>query len=373
MKRHERYQLLKIIAATVIIGQGVFCTAQAVDLLRSVTLTIDGYTTGTPAYPETFTTASQVLGTLSTKRNLLFHMETLRRSEAQLPDVEKTALLARLMKRYQASDEDPVLFFDHGYAQLVFNHNKTGLFFLRKANDRIQDQFSAMAYAMAQAEVDLNEEAASPTEVNQRKMSVANMMKDAAKRDAETPKPGFWPSFLHVIAALKAIPAYSDLTGTDFSMVMVPYGNTSLVSDTSSNSATAIASTEGVPTSEKPEPRACIFDNSNTNIPNPKTAVTTKHADLNNDGSPETIRFFETGSGGRDTHHYQVVVTDAQNHVLANFTSPVAPYIIEDLDGDKVYEFVIRQARIDPYHPVVVYRYDGCQYAPDEDTASLFR
>ena len=333
----------------------------ALDALRSVPLAI------TSSAPATLTSADEVLGLLNNQRDVLFHMEIIRRSYQTLPPNQQGPLLVKLEKRYEAAPDDPVIFFDHGYAQLVFEQNKTGLFFLRKANDRIQDQFSAMAYAMAQAESDLRDEGASGENMTSRKVSVIHLMEDAARRNAERPKPGFWPSFVQMLDTLKPMEAYSTLTGTDFSVEAVPYGD--LPSSSSAaplNITNALASESGGGSVVDP------YDAQNCSLTadpafNPAQGVNTRKIDLTNNGFEETIQFVKNSN---DT--YDVMILDKNQLAMASFTSPVAPYIVEDLDGDDVYEIVIRQYRFDPLHPVRVYRYDGCQYVPDNDIHAIF-
>src|SRR5262249_24124410 len=142
---------------------------ESFDLLHSVPLEISGYVVAKD-FPITFYTSDQVLKAIDSSPVLIIHMDALRRSNEDLPSTEQQKLIAALIKRQQLKEKDAQLAFDLGYAQLIYNNNKTGLFYLRKANDQFQNQFSSLAYAMAEVEPDLNHEGAPPDGMTTRKM-----------------------------------------------------------------------------------------------------------------------------------------------------------------------------------------------------------
>src|SRR5262249_31951365 len=110
------------------------------DLMRTIAWRVPQSTEGS-AFASPFTQDSQILGILTQDASLPAHMEALRRGYHELPENAKKGLVVRLLKRYEQSPEDPTRYFDYGYAQLVYLNNQTGLFFLRKANDKLQTQF----------------------------------------------------------------------------------------------------------------------------------------------------------------------------------------------------------------------------------------
>lgn len=333
-----------------------------IDLLRDIPLEVSAYSAELPAQ---LTSAEQVVELLNTRRNLLVHMEAIRRSYQQLSSSEKDKLLSTLFERYQQMNDDAYRFFDHGYAQLVLQNNKTGLFFLRKANDQIKDQFSSLAYAAAEVEADLNFEDASPTQMTTRKLDAIFRFKDAVKRDAEKHKPGFWPSYVSIIEKVKAIPAYQDFTADDASLPYVPYGNTSLpiqqasavTQDGSAQAGYSASACQALSPYQK-SPTESLYHQ--------------RPVDLLGTGVPLNFQVYKTDKPKGDLAAYNVVLTNAQQTV-AQFETPVAPYIIEDLDGDKQFELVVRQYAYDPLHPVQVYRYDGCKYELDQDLEAQFK
>lgn len=196
----------------------------AIDILRSIPLEIQGYPAA-QQLPEHFDSAAAVSSALSSAPSMLVRMEILRRSYADLSVTERDQVLAALEKRHKLNEKDLQVGFDYGYAQLVYEHNKTGLFFLRKANDAFKTQFSSLAYGMAEAEADLTLENATIEQMTTRKLDTIYRLGDAVQRDAEKHEPGFWPSFVRVIEKLKPVTAYEHFTRRDFSLVYVPYGN----------------------------------------------------------------------------------------------------------------------------------------------------
>lgn len=330
------------------------------DLLRNIPLETSTYLKdGT--LPPTFTSADQIMKVLNEKRNLLVHMEAIRRSYSELGPAEQEKLVTTLFQRYRALNEDPVRFFDYGYAQLVLKDNKTGLFFLRKANDAIKDQFSSLAYGMAQAEADLNFEQGDPAQMTTRKLDSIFMFKDAVKRDAKAHKPGFWPTYVRVMEQLKPIGAYNDLVKSDLSVYYVPYGN-SVFPDAPPQPkyvGTAFLAAAGGSTCQPYDPFKKLTS---------QALYNQRNVDFNGDGQNLNVQFYTDST---KPNSYQVVVSNS-NGTLANFDSPVAPYIVEDIDADGKYEFVVRQYEYDPLHPIKVYRYNSCRFEQDADISANF-
>ena len=348
--------------------QGAQATTQ-VDILRSVPLEISGYNL---PKDNGFTTASELLGVMDGQKSLLVHMELMRRSYLTLPESEKEKLLSTLYTRYKTSENDTIKFFDHGYAQMLYKKNKTGLFFLRKANDRIGDQFSSLAYAMAEAEADVELENAGPAEMTTRKLSVMFNLRDSLARQKASAKPGFWPSFVRFIAALQPLDAYDDFTDTDFSLDFVPYGN-SVTAATVGASAGMGGAAASIDTATSCSVRA----NRVTPTETPGTLFGSRMVDFDNDKQFETVRFYTEkpmqAYSADERPTYRVVITDNQGRLLGEMSSRVAPYIVEDLNGDGAYEVVIRQYQADPYHPVLVHRLTECGFEEDKTVYGYFQ
>lgn len=333
-----------------------------IDFLRSVPLESSGYP-ALQCLPAKLSSADQVLGAIDSTPVLLVHMEALRRGYADLPQPEQEKLLKALRKRHVAKEQDLMLGFDLGYAELVYEHNKTGLFFLRKANDHFQDQFSNLAYGMAQAEADITLENAKPEEMTTRKMDVMYRLGDAVKLDAAKHQPGFWPSYVRVIEKLKPMAAYKSFSNRDFSLTYLPYGNSvvplSNVTTSSSLSSTKPGSTDGslgsaltnTCTPEAVAPDASGFFGK---------MLAQRSANFN--GTQATIQFYPT----TEANLYQVRVVGANNVTLASFQSNIISNMVEDVDGDGIFEIVARQYQYNRLKPVIVYHYTPCGFTLDK-------
>lgn len=336
-----------------------------IDLLRAIPLEIKGYEV-TQSFPAHFSTAAQVLSAIDSTPNLLVRMEVIRRAYHNLDSTEAEALLAALLKRHQLNENDLTVGFNHGYAQLVFKDNKTGLFFLRKANDRLQNQFSSLAYAMAQAQADINLEQAAPDQMTTRKMDVTYKLTDAVKFDAANHQPGFWPSYIRVLEQLKTIPAYGSFPQRDFSLVYLPYGNsvvpmrgaTSMSIPLQNDAATLFSN--ALKTSCDPE----NLEGGDSVVGSPISQKTTSFG-----GDSATIQFFNAEEPGQ----YRVRVLSNDGRLMLSFRTYAMPNIVEDLEGDGSFEIVARQYKQDPLQPVLVYRYTPCGFELDKKVFELFR
>jgi len=107
--------------------------------------------------------------------------------------------------------------------------------------------------------------------------------------------------------------------------------------------------------------------------------IHTTEADLTNSGQPLKVRFYRQPVEVASTDAkgvpaaYRVVVTNSQDQTVGAFDASDAPYIIEDIEMDGTFEFVIRQYLSNPYHPVVVYRFnEQCDLTPDQAIQQLF-
>ena len=75
----------------------------ALDVTRNIPLEVGGYTS--TAFPNTFTSTDEVMGILNGKRNLLLHMEAIRRSHSELTPEGKSQLLTKLQPSTVFSSE----------------------------------------------------------------------------------------------------------------------------------------------------------------------------------------------------------------------------------------------------------------------------
>lgn len=403
------------------------------DLIRSIPLTVDGYPEA--ASVEAPKSATSLLSALQSSPNLAVHMELLRRGRTSLSKDEQNDLVVRLLKRYEASPEDAVQFFDYGYAQLVYLNNQTGLFFLRKANDRLKTPFTSLAYAMGQFEVDLTQEKSAPNEMTMRKLDVIYKLGDAVMADVKNHQAGFWPQYVHVIQKVAQVPAYQDFADTDFSLRYVPSGKKApgglggggVVKQPSSSGNTRLSnnttnlsnkkdvygmlavqgdtpnSTPSTPTNNTMLPplpngssNSSPFSSNNLSMSQAFPAIpgvgngatlamaATTQTSPNN----QTVQVSAQPIGSRtipNSNHqlvfyavqgipnqWQVKVLDSQGQEELQFLTSHLD-IVEDLDNDAVYELVVRQYRKNPLDPVRVYRLSGNRYELDQKSYQQFQ
>lgn len=364
------FAAIGMLAASVSFLSSAAFADEPVDFLRSVPLEVSGYPAA-QCLSSKLTSADQVLTVLNNTQVLLVHMEALRRGYADLPASEQEKLLKALHKRHMTNENDLGLGFDLGYAELVYEHNKTGLFFLRKANDHFQDQFSNLAYGMAQVEADLTLENAKPEEMTTRKMDAMYRLGDAVKIDATKHQPGFWPSYVRVIEKMKPMSAYKSFSRRDFSLVYLPYGNSVVpLSNVNVNTlseikpgATVANTLTGSVTS------SCAPEAGNTDTNSFFGSMISQRTATFRDGKA-TIQFYPTS----ENHLYQVrVISNPGMPVVTFKTYTTANNVLEDLDGDGVFEIVARQYQYDPFKPVLVYRYTACGFELDKKIADDFQ
>lgn len=333
------------------------------DFLRHLIIPLNGYTVGT-SLPTKWKQSSQVVPLLLQNRNLALHLEILRQATLQLSPTEQRKLATALHAEHRKIPDDPYRFFDVGYTEWVIMHDKSALFYLRKANDQLQNPWSSLAYALAQAEADITHERALPGELTRRKQDAMFKLTDALTYQAKAPVSGFWPAYLRAMDALKPVPAYTDFTQTDRTDVLIPFGN----------SVSVEYSLPEFDTSEDDTP-TCQRPLLNSIAPKLSNATRTVSLYLNQQAeTPDGVYFLKadvTTEPGQSTPGYEVVVRRG-NQVLADIKTPVGPYIFEDLDQDGTPEIVLRQFSHNRTQPVRVYRFNGCQFEADTDLISLF-
>jgi hypothetical protein len=346
-------------------------------LLRTVPLDVSGYSEAKDL-DQNVKTADSTLNLLSTTKPLLVHMEGLRRAYMAFGSStdETQKLLTALKERYMADPEDANKYFDYGYAQLTMAWDKNGLFFLRKANDKLASPYTSLAYGLAQIDVDLLIEKASPDVLTTRKMDAIYKLKDALTYNKDDMLSGIWNSYIHTLEGVKGYSAFDSLRAEDVSTVYVPYGSDTLGQNlgaqflavetppTPKTASTASAASVSAP---DPVEESCSF----TTYPVSSTGLAqTKTLDLLHNNQSEALNFY--GLAGQN-QPYLVQVVSSDNKLIGQFTSYKAPYIAEDLDGDGKYELVVRQYDKDPYHPLSVYRWNGHCFGQDKKVASYFQ
>ncbi len=378
MKQRVLSAALASTLALAAIAPAGFAQDNSTMLLRTLPIEIS-------AYPEAADLDMKLQGAdstyqaITTTAPMLVRMEAIRRAYHNFGQnmAERDKLLKVLKDRYMQEPNNAEKFFDYGYAQLVMEGNKNGLFFLRKANDKIQSPYTNLAYGMAQIDIDRLIENAPVEELTTRKMDVVYKLKDALTLNRTDRLPGIWPTYVRILEGIKDYPAYTSFINEDTSMIYVPYGTTSLSRDSGGNQFMAYDSTtsaigadepnlSSAPSGPSPDiEQTCTLSNENINWGHLAFA---KSVDLDNNGTTETLNFFSPN--GKDP--YKVRVMNANKQVIGEFVSHKGPYITEDLEGDGQFELVVRQFDKDPYHPLYVYRWNGKCYAKDKTVASYF-
>lgn len=301
---------------------------------------------------------------LDSETTILLHMETLRQAYQQYGKTPalRNALMDALKKRYTKANNDPTKFFDYGYAELVFESNKNGLFFLRKANDALGSPYTSIAYGIAEIDTDRWIDDAAPDQLTTRKMDVTYKLKDALLFNRVSKQPGVWSNYVKIVKALKDYPAYNSFIHEDVTLLFVPMGQLLM-------SRSPVMPPEGYAmlgqASNAPPAPQCGFTPSS---PEPGTLKRSKGVDFNKDGIPESVNFYSQGPN----KPYLVQVSNVHNQVVAELSSWVS-YIIEDVDSDGSYELVVRQYDQDPWHPLMVYRWDGQCFSQDATVSSYFK
>jgi hypothetical protein len=299
--------------------------------------------------------------------SIALRMEALRRAALYLPATEKTRLWTYLTQRRNKNVNDPNLYFDVGYADITLHLNKTGLFFLRKASERLNNPFAHLAYAIAQTDVDLLLEGGTPSTPSIRKLDAVYKLTDAINLNATKRQAGLWPTFIRIQQKLATLPAYQDFSLRDYSDTLVPYGGRYHTQPSST-----IASCMVKPAASA-KPITTHNASLNPQLPDPTLPLFSLAVTLStSQPTPQCLDFYPvTSTDPGKIAHYEVKVRQG-SQLLAAFQSHVGVGIIEDLNNDGQYELVLRQYKIDPLHPVLVYRYLGNQLTLDSAIQQLF-
>jgi hypothetical protein len=289
--------------------------------------------------PDKPTSASELYPVFN-QPQLALRMEALRRAGQFLSTDEKAQLWAYLNQRRDQNVNDPNLYFDVGYADITLRLNKTGLFFLRKASERLRNPFASMAYAMAQADIDLYLEGGKPDTPSYRKLDVVYKLTDAIYMDVKKHTPGLWPTFVRIQQQLANYPAYTDFSQRDYSDTFIPYGERPKSYATASTFNCAV-------TPDKP---ASLTEQQSVVKP-----LYSQPVSLLRGGNGRQFQCLDFYPKPGQSSHYDIRIRHGER-LVGNLESRVGSGIVEDLDGDGTYELVLRQYRIDPFHPIMVYR-----------------
>lgn len=337
------------------------------DFLRYVTIPLDGYLTG-QELPDSWTQHTQVVPLLLQNRNLALHLEILRQATLQLSADEQRKLANALRLEHRKIPDDPYRYFDVGYTRWVVHHDKSALFYLRKANDQLQNPWSNLTYALAEAEADITHERALPSELTRRKQDAMFKLTDALMYQAKAPVSGFWPAYLHAMDALKKVPAYTDYAQSDHTDLLLPFGQRVSVEYTLPDFNLSEGDDDLNPT--------CMRSSINTLDADLDHATRTLAVYLDEEtDTPDGVYFMKANvvtENGHTPDGYHIVIRRGDN-VLASLKTPVGPYIFEDLDEDGTPEIVLRQFAHNRTQPVQVYRFNGCQFEADTDLATIFK
>ena len=374
----------------------------SVDLLHQIVFPVAAYQEAS-LWPVKLDKADTLFSALEQDQHLLVHMEAFRRASKELSLAEQDRLLQWVFQRQQQAPENVVRFFDQGYGQIVLKNNKTGLFFLRKANDRLKNQFTSLAYALAEADVDLGQEASSPAEMTMRKLDVTYKLIDAVTRDAETHQPGFWPAFADTVERLAGVPAYADFTRQDFSQKYLPYGkcmagalemlspaeiktNSSLKQSGKPSEIKKQSARNKLPESVtllaalEPREKREVKENLAAGVSLGPGTIPEEGFRVN--WVPGQSPFFlylhksersDADATGTASILKEFWLYDAQKQPLCHFSAGVNAYqIVEDLDANGVPELVVRQYATNKRHPLHVYRYQNGHFELDTSVEKLF-
>lgn len=320
------------------------------------------------------------------------HMEVIRRAADQLAEDESKKVIEALYARYQEDPTNAAWFFDHGYAQLMFLRNKTGLFFLRKANDRLMNQYTQLAYAIAQVEADWVAEGQSPNLPTARKVDIMFKLKDAINLQAESPVEGFWPTFVGLQRKLQPYAAYEQIADRDFTYDLLPRVSYKVIP---SNEMPPKAWQFRAPV---PAPAPTGRRGRDVIVPTPVAATNaplacapggllTQAQMLTPDryivgqwfspspGKKYGMIVYHHPSSSTKARQYQVLIVDAANHPVL-LVNPVGNYqILEDPDQNGLPDVVVRRYAVDPVHPVAVWQFQsstGC-YVENTTLTRVFR
>ncbi|MFN8614936.1 MAG: hypothetical protein U0003_03375 [Vampirovibrionales bacterium] len=329
-----------------------------------------------PSLAETYTTAQDVLNHLQQAKTPSAHVEILRRAANSLPQGQYAALITGVNQRFDALPDNPQRQFDWGYTKLVFQHNKAGLFYLRKANDQMAHPITALTYALAQAAVDTLIEKAPASELSIRKLDVQHKLDDALALHGQKPIGGFWPTYQQTLNALAHTSAYADWVATDRTETLLPSGHSVEVAYSFAAISGGAATVNTSPTLPPSVANTCQRSVWNTQTHPAKNALKTLSFSVGT--LPVTGYVFQPGSVESPP---TLLITSGQQ-LLANITHSRVPYVLEDTDDDTIPELVIRQfltsantPNMPPQVasvPLMVYRYNGCQYENDRAIAALF-
>ncbi|MFM7468949.1 MAG: hypothetical protein ACKO37_05570 [Vampirovibrionales bacterium] len=318
------------------------------------------------------------------------HMEVIRLATHQLSASDQQKLMYTLYQRYQKDTTNPRWFFDYGWAQLALQRNKTGLFFLRKANDKLAQQDTMLAYAMAQVEADLVAEGNPPEEPTVRKTDVMFKLKDAIALQMEHPKQGFWPTYVRLLERLSPFAAYDSFVSRDYSLQLFPkvavkqdYSIPSpkpVTTSVSTSNATAsktgvpLPHAQGVNSTSGSISIACGVSPTAVQQVSSSTFLNGEWVKVSSQNTPP-YRLFIYQASETATKRYHALVVNEKNQAILALQHLSSYRLQEDPNGDGIPELVVRQYQDNRFDPVMVYSLQpetGC-YTRNTDMTRIFQ
>jgi hypothetical protein len=350
----------------------------------------------------------------------LAQLSLLLAARQHLTPAQQMAVLPVLKARVDAKNSQPSQWMTFGFAKVALERSKTGLFFLRKANDELQTPASELAYAMAQADMELSLEKGNPNEVTVRKLDVAYLLNQAVKQDAAKHEPGFWPLFADTVSQLRTMQGYSSLLSKDYSQLYVPMGNRMAVTVPTTTVNQYLASLNGAsksprkiadaassaatpkrpwrwwwqkaePVDTAAAPSSVTASNGASTTPSSTEIVMgssvsstggkvldTKYVQLSPDpgqwiGVQYSVPASELPLGIVPPKQLEALVLNKNNQPLGRITVPDQSSLAEDLDRDGQFELVVRQFSKVPQYPVRVFRITPTGMVEDSRYTQLFR
>jgi hypothetical protein len=342
------------------------------DFLRQISLS----PAGNQSEQATLKTSDELMARLNATPDLFHHMDAIRQGYFQLPVKERNDLIVKLLSRYEASPDIAANYFDYGYAQLLYLNNQTGLFFLRNADKQLRTSATSLAYAMGQAQVDLNQEKAKPEEMTMRKLDTIHKIQDAVAEDLANHQTGFWPFYVQTIQKLSQLPPYQGITKRDISVQYVPVGNQLPFNQLRSYQPPAYGLMAVTPEQAPKKKQKNDKTSPVTAVPAPAPvfpAQSPAEPLIGIRAIPNTDQYLKFAKSAENAEHIKVTVHDQKDQVLGEFLTAGNLNVVEDVDKDGHYELVVRQYQETPLEPVRVYRWTGQKYELDANIAKLFQ
>jgi hypothetical protein len=333
-------------------------------------------------------TLTPTLKSLLAQKQPLTALQYLAYAQQSLPLAQHPQASAVVDTWRNTESNNPQVWMLKGMAELLFDNNDTGLFFLRKANDELDSSVSQLAYALGLAYADTALVPANQrAEVTQRKLNASYAFRDACTRDVSTPTKGLWPVAARALTDLRLKnPAFEILLASNYSDAYLPYGNrrVDFIAPTSveaywqslepkTKRKRKAKKEADLPTTLTLKPAApCPQDHDpQGQAPNaihppcalvlPTNAVVSvrhvKHKGATTDDwlSLYTVTVPTAEQTDAKAPLYRVIVANKRNEWLGIVPSYRDANLLEDINRDGEFELVLRQEAFNPLQPVRVF------------------